>query len=134
VRSSAPRSPGLTTTRDQGGATGDTSTYDWGDHLDIVRAAVACGVTFRRVRVVSEPLSEYMLWEHACTGTNVQAGEDVRWLPRTNAADLLLPCAWRRSCTPWNSPAPAEVHRRYTPGTEVHLRYICALTSRYASW
>jgi hypothetical protein len=74
-------------------ATGDTGAYDWGDHLDIVRAAVARGVTFRRVRVVSEPLSEYMRWEHACTGTNIEAGEDIRWLPRTRAADLLLPGA-----------------------------------------
>jgi hypothetical protein len=59
-------------------ATGNTGAYDWGDHLDLVGDAVARGVTFRRVRVVSEPLSDYMRWEHACTDTNVQAGEDIR--------------------------------------------------------
>jgi hypothetical protein len=74
-------------------ATGDTSAYDWGDHLDVIRAAVARGVRVRRVRIVSEPLSDYMRWEHACTGTNVEAGEDIRWLPRTSAADLMLPGA-----------------------------------------
>ncbi len=74
-------------------ATGDTSAYDWGDHLAVIRAAAARGVRVRRVRVVSEPLSEYMRWEHACTGTNVEAGEDIRWLPRTSAADLMLPGA-----------------------------------------
>ena len=74
-------------------ATGDTSAYDWGDHLDVVRAATARGVRIRRVRVVSEPLSDYLRWEHACTGANIEAGEDIRWLPRTRAADLLLPGA-----------------------------------------
>ena len=74
-------------------ATGDTGAYEWGDHLDVVRAAVARGVTIRRVRLVSEPLSEYLRWEHACTDVNVSAGEDIRWLPRTKAADLLLPGA-----------------------------------------
>ena len=74
-------------------ATSDTGAYEWGDHLDVVRAAVARGVRIRRVRVVSEPLSDYMRWEHACTEVNIQAGEDIRWLPRTRAADLLLPGA-----------------------------------------
>jgi uncharacterized cysteine cluster protein YcgN (CxxCxxCC family) len=47
----------------------------------------------RRVRVISEPVSEYMKWENACTRLNLEAGEDIRWLPRTQAADLLLPGA-----------------------------------------
>lgn len=74
-------------------ATGDTGAYDWGDHLDVVRGAVARGVRIRRVRVVSEPLSDYIRWEHACTAVNIEAGEDIRWLPRRQAADLLLPGA-----------------------------------------
>jgi hypothetical protein len=74
-------------------ATGDTGAYDWGDHLDVVRDAVGRGVRIRRVRVVSEPLSDYMRWEHACTELNIHAGEHIRWLPRTKAADLLLPGA-----------------------------------------
>jgi hypothetical protein len=74
-------------------ATGDISAYDWTDHLDVVRDAVARGITIRRVRVVSEPLSDYIRWEHACTAVNIEAGEDIRWLPRHQAADLLLPGA-----------------------------------------
>ena len=50
-------------------------------------------MTIRRVRVVSEPLSDYLRWEHACTTVNIEAGEDIRWLPRTKAADLMLPGA-----------------------------------------
>jgi hypothetical protein len=50
------------------------------------------GVRFRRARVVSEPLSDYIRFEHAITGeVNVSAGEDVRWLPRRRASDLCLP-------------------------------------------
>lgn len=45
----------------------------------------------RRVRVVSEPVSEYIRYEHAGTVVNVAAGEDVRWLPRDQAVGLLLP-------------------------------------------
>ena len=74
-------------------ATGDTGAYDWGEHLDVIRAAAARGVTIRRVRVVSEPLSDYLRWEHACTVVNIEAGEDIRWLARPKAADLMLPGA-----------------------------------------
>ncbi len=40
--------------------------------------------------MVSEPPSDYRRWRYACTDVNVSAGEDVRWLPRTKAAGLLL--------------------------------------------
>ncbi|MCX2967839.1 MULTISPECIES: DUF6879 family protein [Streptomyces] len=63
----------------------------WGAFHDAVVDAVHRGVTVRRARVVSEPLSEYILHEYACTYRNVEAGEDVRWLPRSQASDLLLP-------------------------------------------
>ena len=58
----------------------------------LVRAHVARGVQFRRARVVSEPLAPFIRFEHFITaGTNVAAGEDVRWLPRRLASDLCLP-------------------------------------------
>ena len=60
--------------------------------FDLVRAHVARGVEFRRARIVSEPLSDYIRFEHAMTsGLNVAAGEQVRWLPRRLASDLCLP-------------------------------------------
>jgi hypothetical protein len=59
---------------------------------NIVRAHTARGVRFRRARVVSEPLSDYIQYEHALTGpVNIAAGEAVRWLPRRRASDLCLP-------------------------------------------
>lgn len=59
---------------------------------DLVRAHVARGVTFRRARVVSEPLADFIRFEHEMTGPlNIAAGEQVRWLPRRRASDLALP-------------------------------------------
>ena len=76
-----------------GDISGGASASGWIDHFAIVRAAAARGVTIRRVRVISEPASQYIQWEHASTRLNIEAGEDIRWLPRTKAADLLLPGA-----------------------------------------
>jgi hypothetical protein len=59
---------------------------------DLVRTNVARGVVFRRARVISEPLSDFVRFEYACTSElNVAAGEQVRWLPRRQASDLCLP-------------------------------------------
>ncbi|MGW4981937.1 DUF6879 family protein [Streptomyces mirabilis] len=67
-----------------------TSAY-WAPWVDLISSTVARGVTVRRARVVSEPVSEYIRYEHAATGVNVAAGERVRWLPRRRASDLALP-------------------------------------------
>lgn len=63
----------------------------WNSFHDAVADAVSRGVRMRRARVVSEPVSEYIRYEHSCTPQNLAAGEDVRWLPRRLASDLLLP-------------------------------------------
>lgn len=58
----------------------------------LVRTTVARGVAVRRARIVSEPLSAYTRFEYDITREhNVQAGEQVRWLPRRQATDLALP-------------------------------------------
>ena len=58
----------------------------------LVRAAVARGVDVRRARVVSEPVSDYVRFEYDITEQhNIEAGEQVRWLPRRRATDLALP-------------------------------------------
>jgi hypothetical protein len=63
----------------------------WHPWLDLVEQARARGVVVRRARIVSEPVSEYIRFEYDITFRNVQAGEDVRWLPRRQASDLALP-------------------------------------------
>ena len=59
---------------------------------DLVRTHVARGVRFRRARVVSEPVSDFIRFEYKATeDLNIAAGEEVRWLPRRRASDLCLP-------------------------------------------
>jgi hypothetical protein len=59
--------------------------------LGLMRATAARGVSLRRARIVSEPVSEYIRFEHEGTPQNIAAGEQVRWLPRTRASALSLP-------------------------------------------
>ncbi|MFE7441563.1 DUF6879 family protein [Streptomyces chartreusis] len=48
----------------------------------LMRRLIGEGRTVRRVRVVTEPTSPYIQWEHATTVLNEEAGEEIRWLPR----------------------------------------------------
>jgi hypothetical protein len=61
------------------------------DWYELVRAHADRGVRFRRARVVSEPLADYIRFEYESTALNVAAGEQVRWLPRRRGAGLLVP-------------------------------------------
>lgn len=61
--------------------------------LDLMRDSRARGVRLRRARIVSEPVTAYIRYEHAGTPASLIAGEEVRWLPRTKAARLALPGA-----------------------------------------
>ncbi|WP_207222667.1 DUF6879 family protein [Herbihabitans rhizosphaerae] len=49
------------------------------------------GKTLKRLRIVSEPVTDYIRFEWLDAAQLVAAGEDVRWLPRRNASTLLLP-------------------------------------------
>ena len=59
--------------------------------LSLMRATAARGVRLRRARIVSEPVSEYIRFEYEGTAQNIEAGEKIRWLPRTRASGLALP-------------------------------------------
>ncbi|MDV9169753.1 hypothetical protein R6V09_06335 [Streptomyces sp. W16] len=63
----------------------------WGSWTSLIRRTVARGVVVRRARIVSEPVSDYIRYEHAGTPVNIEAGEQVRWLPRRQASDIALP-------------------------------------------
>ncbi|MCX4445145.1 hypothetical protein OHA46_31500 [Streptomyces sp. NBC_00708] len=63
-----------------------------GDWIDLVQGAITRGIDWRRARIVSEPVTDFIQYEwETTTIVNVPAGEKVRWLPRQNASDLLLP-------------------------------------------
>ncbi|WP_405780234.1 DUF6879 family protein [Streptomyces sp. NBC_00859] len=63
----------------------------WHPYDQLIADTVARGVVIQRARVVSEPVSEYIRWEHYVTHANVTAGEQVRWLPRRQATTIPLP-------------------------------------------
>ncbi|MFD8547490.1 DUF6879 family protein [Streptomyces sp. NPDC059649] len=63
----------------------------WGSWGDLVTGTTARGVVIRRARIVSEPVTDYIRYEHDMSFANVAAGELVRWLPRRKAADIPLP-------------------------------------------
>ncbi|MFH9072261.1 DUF6879 family protein [Streptomyces alboflavus] len=71
----------------------DPGSEYWAPWVDMISGAVARGVVVRRARIVSEPVTDYIRYEHAGAVVNVAAGEQVRWLPRPRAVDLLLPGA-----------------------------------------
>lgn len=67
---------------------------------DRVAARVATGMSLRRVKVVSEPLSEYQRFAFDYSTYVVAGGEDIRWLPRRLASTVPLP---------GNEPFPATI-------------------------
>ncbi|MET8829966.1 DUF6879 family protein [Streptomyces sp. NPDC004610] len=71
----------------------DPASEYWAPWVDLISRTVARGVVVRRARIVSEPVTDYIRYEHAGASVNVTAGEQVRWLPRPRAVDLMLPGA-----------------------------------------
>lgn len=59
--------------------------------LALMRRARDRGVILRRARIVSREPSDYIRFEHFGTVNNIAAGEQVRWLWRTDASHLALP-------------------------------------------
>lgn len=59
--------------------------------LDEVRANTDAGRRYSRVRMLTDPVTDYLRWELALTPLNVDAGEDVRVLPQARAEELQLP-------------------------------------------
>ncbi|MFE6502587.1 DUF6879 family protein [Kitasatospora sp. NPDC057738] len=69
----------------------DPNTSFWPTWIPLVEDAVSRGVVLRRARIVSEPVTDYVRYEHAVTPVNLAAGEQVRWLPRSRASTIALP-------------------------------------------
>lgn len=73
-----------------GSVPADDSEY-WSGWLPLVQRTAARGVQVCRARVVSEPVTDYVRFEHAITDANLRAGEQVRWPPRRRASALAPP-------------------------------------------
>jgi hypothetical protein len=73
-------------------AAGEPDDLEWlQDWCATVRGHVAAGRSVRRARIVSEPLSDYQRWSYSIAHPMVDAGEDIRWVPRRLVSSIALP-------------------------------------------
>lgn len=56
-----------------------------------IRGITEAGKRFERVRMVTEPPTDYLRWMFAFTHINIEAGEDIRWLEESRARALEMP-------------------------------------------
>jgi hypothetical protein len=64
----------------------------WSDWFSLMQETTGRGVVVRRVRIVAEPVTDYVRFEYDVTADhNIAAGELVRWLPRRQTAGLTVP-------------------------------------------
>lgn len=70
----------------------DQAVREYAGWTETARSATARGVEMKRVRVIGEPVSDYIAFEHAVTArANVAAGEQIRWVPRPRVSAVALP-------------------------------------------
>ncbi|WP_300614559.1 DUF6879 family protein [Trebonia sp.] len=73
-------------------AAGEPDDLRWlQDWCVTVREHVKAGRSVRRARVVSEPLSDYQRWSYSIADPMVEAGEDIRWVPRRLVSAIAMP-------------------------------------------
>ena len=56
--------------------------------LDLVQEATSGGRRVERIRIVSIPHVDYTRWGLSVAPLNIEAGEDIRWLPRNRLEGL----------------------------------------------
>lgn len=73
-------------------AAGEPDDLEWlQDWCTTLCGHVAAGRTVKRARIVSEPLSDYQRWTLTIGHPMVEAGEDVRFVPRRQVSELCIP-------------------------------------------
>lgn len=71
---------------------GESDDFGWRiEWLSFIKKVTASGVVVQRVRVVTEPHTDYIRWELALDPQNIGAGEDIRYLPRHRTEGIVLP-------------------------------------------
>ncbi|HLI75364.1 MAG TPA: hypothetical protein VKV02_00340 [Acidobacteriaceae bacterium] len=73
-------------------AQGEHDDLDWlQGWCATLREHKRAGRSVRRARIVSEPLSSYQHWSYSIAHPMVEAGEDIRWVPRRLVSSVALP-------------------------------------------
>lgn len=69
--------------------TGEPDDFEWHrPWLELVGECTAAGGRVERVRIVSVPHVDYTRWGLSVAPLNIEAGEDIRWLPRHLLGDV----------------------------------------------
>lgn len=72
--------------------TGEQDDYAWlRDWHELIKAATHAGKSVVRARIVTEPVTDYVRFEHAMARFNVAAGEQLYWVPRDRTAHIDFP-------------------------------------------
>lgn len=69
----------------------ESETDWWRPWFELMKRNTKAGKALRRLRIISEPVTDYIRFEWLDAAQLVRAGENVRWLPRRKASKLLLP-------------------------------------------
>jgi len=73
---------------------GEHDDFSWHQPwLNLVSEVTQAGKRITRVRVVTVPHTDYVRWGLSVTPLNIDAGEDIRWLPRHLAGGVGFPAA-----------------------------------------
>ncbi len=73
-------------------AAGEPDDLEWlQEWCATLREHVKAARSVRRARIVSEPLSDYQRWSYSIAYPMVEAGEDIRWVPRRLVSSVALP-------------------------------------------
>lgn len=71
---------------------GEPDDFGWhGEWLSFIKEVTTRGVVVQRARVVTQPHTDYVQWELAVDLQNIAVGEDIRYLPRHRAKDIVFP-------------------------------------------
>jgi hypothetical protein len=71
---------------------GEPDDYAWlAEWFGLVSAATRGGTVVQRARIVTEPHTDYTRWGFAVAPHAIEAGEDIRYLPRHEAGGIDLP-------------------------------------------
>lgn len=71
---------------------GKSDDFSWHQPwLRLVHEATQAGKSITRVRVVTVPHCDYTRWGLTVAPLNIEAGEDIRWLPRHRTGGIEFP-------------------------------------------
>jgi hypothetical protein len=71
---------------------GEPDDFEWRrEWLSFTREVTVHGTKIERARVVTEPVSDYTRWVLTVDPQNIEAGEEIRYLPRHMAVGIDFP-------------------------------------------